>query len=485
MYNFLSIIALLPVVVNAERLGSPDSGKGKDITDTPIQSKSPNGDRQLRRIGAGGEVFDKPSYRDESIPLLEGSSALEDGERKELSCASNEKVFKFDLTTDNYGFEFSWELVKGNGQLVASGPPYNSNYGDNTYYTGSQCLPPGSYKLIARDKFKDGMCCSYGRGHYEMYLDGAKLYGSPMYNQAFAEREHSFSVAGIDANARSGCTPVAIELKVDQFGTETSWTLKSSSGSTVMSLSNIVPAYGYKKVEQCVSPGDYTFQINDSDGICCRYGEGYFKIWVDGTLLVTGGGFLGSTSHKIKVGYDYYSGMSSRAKEWLNAHNSRRKTWHQRQGVAYNPLRWSFTLENDAKYWANQLLNDCNIVGISHQSGVEEGENLAKNKGQSSTFGTEYPADNVVSRWVEMEESEPYPHNAHLTQVLWRPSSYLGCGDASKSMGNGEVCRVQVCRYAKAGNCAMGQFNGNWRAATFQEDSPCGPQCPTEGCYAP
>lgn len=37
---------------------------------------------------------------------------------------------------------------------------------------------------------------------------------------------------------------------------------------------------------------------------------------------------------------------------------------------------------------------------------------------------------------------------------LWRSSRYMGCGESAKDYPGGK-CRVQVCRYAKAGNCDM------------------------------
>lgn len=37
---------------------------------------------------------------------------------------------------------------------------------------------------------------------------------------------------------------------------------------------------------------------------------------------------------------------------------------------------------------------------------------------------------------------------------LWRSSKYLGCGESVRDYPGGK-CRVQVCRYAKAGNCDM------------------------------
>ncbi len=49
---------------------------------------------------------------------------------------------------------------------------------------------------------------------------------------------------------------------------------------------------------------------------------------------------------------------------------------------------------------------------------------------------------------------------------LLRASKYVGCGDAVQTKGGRMTCRVQVCRYIRAGNCAMGSFDDdegdNW-----------------------
>lgn len=84
----------------------------------------------------------------------------------------------------------------------------------------------------------------------------------------------------------------------------------------------------------------------------------------------------------------------------------------------------------------------------------------------------------------------------HLTNAIWRATKYVGCGEAEKSYqveANGitstHMCRAQVCRYAKPGNCGMGQYKNaqgivQWEIPMLKDDSPCGPDCPPEGCSA-
>ena len=273
-----------------------------------------------------------------------------------------------------------------------------------------------------------------------------------------------------------------IELKIDKYGKETSVYLKNkSTGKAVMSSVKEVGAYQTKVLEACVSPGTYTLVLQDIDGLCCKNGKGSYKLSADGTVLVEGGFFIQSKSHTIKVGYDWNSEMNAREKEWLVAHNSRRQKYHRNAGKSYRPLRWSSTLASDALKWANSLLSACSVKGINHQGGVNDGENLAKNMG-SGNWGSLYDADKIVGRWVENEANLAYPKNAHLTQVVWYSTSYVGCGESSKSMGNSKTCRVQVCRYTRPGNCNV--KNGNWKLEAFKDSTGCGEECPKEGCYA-
>ena len=108
--------------------------------------------------------------------------------------------------------------------------------------------------------------------------------------------------------------------------------------------------------------------------------------------------------------------MSARDVEWLTAHNVRRQKYHIEYGKRYVPLKWSPQLAAQAKQWANQLLGDCDIIEIKHQPGIDEGENLQKNKG-SGEMSKLYTADKILNRWVEREMDDGYPDNAHLTQV--------------------------------------------------------------------
>lgn len=62
--------------------------------------------------------------------------------------------------------------------------------------------------------------------------------------------------------------------------------------------------------------------------------------------------------------------------------------------------------------------------------------------------------DSNLERWTENEEYVGYGANGHFTQVIWRATKYIGCGEASRA-----GCNYQVCRYVTPGNCNINEDN--------------------------
>ena len=291
---------------------------------------------------------------------------------------------------------------------------------------------------------------------------------------------------------------VRISLQTDKQGYETSWSLesiyfdsaRSSNSSTLIAAvdENTYSSYQQDSNEFTLPRGTYRFTLKDTfgDGFCCKDFKGHYSITIDGREVIKGGYYRSQITYDFLIGY--FPEMTQREKEWLEAHNVRRKQWHERYGVSYVPLKWSAALAKQAESWANALTDDCEVVGIEHEHGVEEGENLAKNQADGRNgMGQLYPPDNILRRWVDYEADLPNPHNLHLTQALWRASKYVGCADALREDEDGSVCRIQVCRYAKPGNCQMGKYNvtegENWLIPMLADDSKCPPSCPPEGCF--
>ncbi len=179
--------------------------------------------------------------------------------------------------------------------------------------------------------------------------------------------------------------------------------------------------------------------------------------------------------------------LKKRETAFLDAHNTRRKDWHTKNGKSYVPMKFSKSLKRSAKRWALQLVKDACIgkKGIYHDpqlGALGHGENVALSRG-SGSWAILPTADKVIGRFVEREIPLPPHQKGHLTQVLWRPTKYVGCADASHTYADGkEKCHVTVCRYVKPGNCNMGNWS-QWKEKMLADDSPCGKPCPKEGCF--
>jgi len=87
------------------------------------------------------------------------------------------KLFELTLKTDNYGQDTTWTLTDTsltNTIIKASGGPYSNAH----LYEVREFLPisslgvPACYEFIIFDDNKDGICCNYGDGWYEIKYDG-------------------------------------------------------------------------------------------------------------------------------------------------------------------------------------------------------------------------------------------------------------------------------------------------------------------------
>ena len=101
---------------------------------------------------------------------------------------------------------------------------------------------------------------------------------------------------------------VQVKVKADSYGSETTWRLEDASTGTVVAsggpyANNQQNTY---TTNHTVPSANYTFKIFDAygDGICCRYGSGYYEISVNGKSIIGGmnsgiGGFQFQNVHSI------------------------------------------------------------------------------------------------------------------------------------------------------------------------------------------
>lgn len=159
--------------------------------------------------------------------------------------------------------------------------------------------------------------------------------------------------------------------------------------------------------------------------------------------------------------------LTATQQEWLDQHNIRRTAFYNQMNLTDAPLKWSPALGESAQNYANKLANQeegCWL--LDRIDGDQYGtHNMAKNMGPEMATPTE-----VLEAWHDYELNMTNPEEPHLqgmkfhaTQVLFRSSKWVGCGQATKthinnSTGEVEQCNFHVCRYIGPGNCFLEAF---------------------------
>jgi PKD repeat protein len=101
--------------------------------------------------------------------------------------------------------------------------------------------------------------------------------------------------ADFEAAPQIPTSTVNFEIKTDQYPSETTWKVRNSSGTILYSGGPYTGANTVYTATWDFSEFDcYTFTIYDQygDGICCAYGQGYYKLKdVNNVVLIQGGEF--------------------------------------------------------------------------------------------------------------------------------------------------------------------------------------------------
>ena len=90
-----------------------------------------------------------------------------------------------------------------------------------------------------------------------------------------------------------------LEIKTDSHPMETTWEIKNTTQQTVLSGGPYFSPNTLNTIDICLPEGCYTFNIYDQfgDGICCNYGNGYYNLKKESSVLVNGSRF-GSSEKK-------------------------------------------------------------------------------------------------------------------------------------------------------------------------------------------
>ncbi len=88
----------------------------------------------------------------------------------EEPCTAPDATITIDILADNYPGETTWTLVERGFGVVASGGPYLTP--DTLYSTDVAVCSDRCYDFTIFDSYGDGICCGYGEGYYQVYVDG-------------------------------------------------------------------------------------------------------------------------------------------------------------------------------------------------------------------------------------------------------------------------------------------------------------------------
>ena len=108
-----------------------------------------------------------------------------------------------------------------------------------------------------------------------------------------------------DGGASGSCNDhsLTLTLNTDNYGSETSWVVNNSQGSSVASGSDYASNTQYNE-QLCLTDGAYTLVISDSygDGMCCNVGNGNYALTQGSTTLASGASFNNTDSTTFELG---------------------------------------------------------------------------------------------------------------------------------------------------------------------------------------
>jgi hypothetical protein len=197
--------------------------------------------------------------------------------------------------------EQAWVKLKNNGStpLTSVAFSYDANGGTASTYTWTGnlaygqsqyiTLPALTYSAIATNAFNISITSVNGSA------DNIST------NNSISK---TFNLA-----AETTKNNIAIKITLDNYGSESSWVLKNTAGSTIASS----PVYtdntagAQADINLTLANDCYTFQMFDSfgDGLCCGFGSGSYQIWADGVLIpgMSGASFSNIDTRKFNINF--------------------------------------------------------------------------------------------------------------------------------------------------------------------------------------
>lgn len=119
----------------------------------------------------------------------------------DLEVTEETERLKLMLVQDKWGMQTTWEFTGSNGEVIASGGPYNTLAGSATTLPHAELVTVPANECVTftiRDSGRNGICCTDGNGYYKIFdsnnqliVDGDGAFGS--------EAVHRISVRNANA----------------------------------------------------------------------------------------------------------------------------------------------------------------------------------------------------------------------------------------------------------------------------------------------
>lgn len=181
----------------------------------------------------------------------------------QLTNIGNNTITSAEITYTNEGssdLTFAWNGMLTNGQNTTINlPTLSANAGNNVFYATITALNGGTDE-----------------------------------NELNSTRSQNFDV--VLANTEE----ITISILTDDYGDETTWTLRDSNNNEVASGGPYDDNTEYTETVAVLNTECYTFTIFDEydDGICCSFGNGNYEIKTTDNEIIISGGEFGSSESK-------------------------------------------------------------------------------------------------------------------------------------------------------------------------------------------
>ncbi len=247
------------------------------------------------------------------------------------------KLFQINQNASIVPFE-EFNVIDGVGQVTTNMPTVDVSNGD--YVIELKLSNQNGVLSTVRRKIGVGAPLTFGQVVHSGIDKGSmvNIDGAAVFNRALSmeEIQNLFliddryevedSSTGDDTDTGDstvGCTEVQIEIQFDSYPKDTSWEIRNSVGEIVAERNSSF----YDSSENnnnlvivttgCLPNGTYTFTINDNfnDGLCCKYGNGFYMVKLDNEIVVEGGDFGSTESTEFTIGASDKTGENEFSKE--------------------------------------------------------------------------------------------------------------------------------------------------------------------------